>query len=122
MSDQDTLHQIFALQLCFDQTVQSKQPFVDWTPEERVTALVGHLIHESYEVRNALGTVITGDRKWWKQLTLTEEKWDGIHEELIDCLHFLVSAMINAGMSPHDVLRVYERKNKENHDRQARKY
>src|SRR5665648_1181046 len=71
----DRLERIFELQASFDASVQNRPPFSEWNKEGRVVALLGHLIQESYETRNTLGVVITGDRKWWKQQILTEEKW-----------------------------------------------
>jgi len=121
MSD-DSLERIFKLQESFDVTVQKYPPFSNYSQEKKVTALLGHLIHESYETRNELGTVITGDTKWWKNEVLDQTKWSKVHEELIDCVHFLVSAMLNAGMTYKDVLEEYEKKNRENHARQERGY
>jgi dimeric dUTPase (all-alpha-NTP-PPase superfamily) len=118
----DRLERIFELQASFDESVQNRPPFSEWTKEDRVIALLGHLVQESYETRNTLGVVITGDRKWWKQQKLTEEKWRGVHEELIDCLPFLVSAMISAGLTPQTVFEAYEKKNLENRKRQIENY
>ncbi len=118
----ERLDRIFELQASFDESVQNRHPFKDWDKEDRVTALLGHLIQEAYEARNTLGVVITGERKWWKQHTLTEEKWRMVNEELIDCLHFLVSAMISAGLGPESVVEAYEKKNKENRQRQLQNY
>ncbi len=118
----DRLERIFELQASFDESVQNKAPFSEWDKEDRVTALLGHLIQEAYEARNTLGVVITGERKWWKRHTLTEENWGMVDEELIDCLHFLVSAMISAGLDPESVVEAYERKNIENRRRQTQNY
>ncbi|MGZ4901877.1 MAG: dUTPase [Halobacteriota archaeon] len=118
----DRLDRIFELQASFDESVQNKPPFKEWDTEDRVTALLGHLIQEAYEARNTLGVVITGERKWWKKHKLTEEKWRMVDEELIDCLHFLVSAMISAGLSPQAVVEAYEKKNMENRKRQLQDY
>ncbi len=118
----DRLDRIFELQASFDESVQKWPPFSEWDTEDRVTALLGHLIQEAYEARNVLGVVITGERKWWKRHKLTEEKWRMVDEELIDCLHFLVSAMISAGLEPQAVLEAYEKKNMENRKRQTQNY
>ena len=118
----DRLERIFKLQSSFDKSVQNRAPFSEWDTEDRVVALLGHLIQESFEARNTLGVIVTGERKWWKQPKLTEEKWHEVHEELIDCLHFLVSAMISAGLAPQTVFEAYERKNLENRKRQAERY
>ena len=118
----DRLDKIFELQASFDESVQDRPPFNEWSQEDRVVALLGHLIQESYETRNTLGVVITGERKWWKKHTLSAEKWSDVHEELIDCLHFLVSAMISAGLTPQTVVEAYEKKNLVNRRRQAESY
>ncbi len=118
----DRLDRIFELQASFDESVQNQPPFSEWDAENRVTALLGHLIQEAYEARNTLGVIITGERKWWKRHKLTEEKWRMVDEELIDCLHFLVSAMISAGLNPQAVVEAYERKNAENRKRQMQNY
>ena len=118
----DRLDRIFELQASFDESVQNRPPFNEWSKEDRVVALLGHLIQESYETRNTLGVVITGEGKWWKNHTLSAEKWRGVHEELIDCLHFLVSAMISAGLTPQTVTEAYEKKNLINRKRQAERY
>lgn len=119
---EDSFERIFRLQWRFDQTVQNRPPFSDYITEKKVSALLGHVIHEAYETRNELGTVISGDIKWWKDEHLSENSWDKVREELIDILHFLISAMLNAGMTSEDVLDEYEKKNKENHARQKRGY
>ena len=59
----DRLDKIFELQASFDESVQNRAPFNEWSKEDRVVALLGHLIQESYETRNTLGVVITGERK-----------------------------------------------------------
>ncbi|MGD0171476.1 MAG: dUTPase [Halobacteriota archaeon] len=118
----DRLDKIFELQASFDESVQNRAPFNEWSKEDRVVALLGHLIQESYETRNTLGVVITGERKWWKKHTLSAEKWRSVNEELIDCLHFLVSAMISAGLTPQTVIEAYEKKNLINRKRQAESY
>jgi len=118
----DRLERIFELQADFDGSVQNRPPFSEWDAEDRVAALLGHLIQEAYEARNTLGVIITGERKWWKKHTLTDEKWRLVYEELIDCLHFLVSSMISAGLSPQMVIEAYEKKNLENRQRQIENY
>lgn len=118
----DRLEEIFELQASFDESVQNRAPFSEWSKEEQVVALLGHLIQECYETRNTLGVVITGERKWWKTHTLSIEKWRSVHEELIDCLHFLVSAMISAGLTPETVIETYEKKNLVNRKRQLENY
>ena len=57
--------------------------------------------------------------KWWKK---DEEDWDNIKVELVDMLHFWVSMCTVAGLSAKDVVDLYFKKNKLNHDRQNQGY
>lgn len=57
--------------------------------------------------------------KWWKK---DEEDWDNIKIELVDMLHFWVSMCTVAGLSAQDVVELYFKKNKLNHDRQNQGY
>ena len=57
--------------------------------------------------------------KWWKK---DEEDWDNIKVELVDMLHFWVSMCTIAGMSAEEVIDMYFKKNKLNHDRQDKGY
>jgi dimeric dUTPase (all-alpha-NTP-PPase superfamily) len=57
--------------------------------------------------------------KWWKK---DEEDWDNIKIELVDILHFWVSMCTIAGLSAEDVVDLYFKKNKLNHDRQNQGY
>jgi len=61
--------------------------------------------------------------KWWKKLPEWDE--DNIHNlkvELIDILHFLVSAMIVMNMTAEDVYNLYMKKKQLNVDRQDNGY
>jgi NTP pyrophosphatase (non-canonical NTP hydrolase) len=116
------LKRIFELQKSFDATVQSFLPFSHWSKEEKVVALMDMVIQEALEVQNALGVTVNGRQKWWKQSDLTKDGWSVVNGELADVLHFLVSAMLHAGLDAEDILNEYEKKNKENHARQERGY
>jgi len=50
----DKLERIFELQKSFDESVQNEPPFSEWDKEEKVIALLGHLIHESMRPEIAL--------------------------------------------------------------------
>ena len=52
--------------------------------------------------------------KWWKSKDINEE---ALKEELIDALHFLLSAMLLAGMNAEEVFKVYVKKNEKNFTR-----
>jgi dimeric dUTPase (all-alpha-NTP-PPase superfamily) len=60
------------------------------------------LIHEAVEAQRELPI------KWWS--TRREYSATKVSEELIDCLHFLVSAMLMNGMSADDVMTAYTKK------------
>lgn len=83
------------------------------SPEQCLQFLTA-LIHETVEARDELNW------KWWKQPKLVQK--NKLQEELIDCLHFLVSAMISADMSPELVHHMYLHKNRVNHERQENGY
>jgi phosphoribosyl-ATP pyrophosphohydrolase len=68
------------------------------------------LIHESVELEDSTPW------KWWKGGSVTD--WDNVKIELIDMLHFLISMMQVAGMSPQEVYELYMKKNNLNHHRQ----
>ena len=57
--------------------------------------------------------------KWWSK---DEIDMQNIHVELIDILHFLVSAMICAGLTPDKVFDVYRQKHAVNLNRQDSGY
>lgn len=65
---------------------------------------------EVCEVREAL----TQRVKWWK-LKIKDD--NGVKEEMIDCLHFLMSGFLAMGMTAEDVYNIYCEKNKENFTR-----
>ena len=57
--------------------------------------------------------------KWWKK---DDDDWDNVKIELVDMLHFWVSMCSVAGLSAQDVVDLYFKKNKLNHDRQDQGY
>jgi dimeric dUTPase (all-alpha-NTP-PPase superfamily) len=57
--------------------------------------------------------------KWWKK---TEDDWQNIKVELVDILHFWVSMCTVADLDALEVLDLYFKKNKLNHDRQNQGY
>jgi len=57
--------------------------------------------------------------KWWSK---DEIDIQNVRVELIDVLHFLVSAMICAGLTPEKVFDVYRQKHAVNLDRQDSNY
>ena len=57
--------------------------------------------------------------KWWKK---DPDDWDNVKIELVDMLHFWVSMCTIAGLSAQEVMDLYFKKNKLNHDRQDQGY
>jgi dimeric dUTPase (all-alpha-NTP-PPase superfamily) len=57
--------------------------------------------------------------KWWKK---DAEDWDNIKIELVDMLHFWVSMCTIAGLDAKEVMELYAKKNKLNHNRQEQGY
>lgn len=57
--------------------------------------------------------------KWWSRDQLDVQN---VRVELIDILHFLISAMISVGMQPADVLHLYRQKHAVNMQRQDQGY
>lgn len=62
----------------------------------------------------------TASWKWWSKDQGVDLR--ALRVEVIDCWHFLISLSIAAGMTPEDVLRIYEQKWKVNQERQAKGY
>jgi len=57
--------------------------------------------------------------KWWKK---DDDDWTNVKIELVDMLHFWVSMCTIAGLNADDVIDLYLKKNKLNHDRQEQGY
>ena len=59
--------------------------------------------------------------KWWRtKVDLLDEQ--NVKVELIDILHFWMSACMVMGLEPEDVLRMYKQKNEVNYNRQKSGY
>jgi dimeric dUTPase (all-alpha-NTP-PPase superfamily) len=87
----------------------------DLDPEVRKKWILNYLralVHEAVEAEDACAW------KWWTKDKAIDEQ--GLKVEIVDLWHFLISATIAAGMSPAEVLSVYEQKWKVNHARQDR--
>jgi dimeric dUTPase (all-alpha-NTP-PPase superfamily) len=69
------------------------------------------LIHEAVEARDETNW------KWWKE---TEDiDHDKLKEELVDCLHFLLSAFLAEGMDAEEIVDLYLKKKYTNIERQG---
>ena len=82
--------------------------------EGKVSALCTAIMHEAVELQR------TTNWKWWK--TPTEFNEAEAREELIDIWHFVVQASLELSLTPDDILKEYERKNKINRQRQKDGY
>ncbi|MBI3726525.1 dUTP diphosphatase [bacterium] len=69
------------------------------------------LVHEAIEAEDACAW------KWWTRDRLDEQ---ALKVEVVDLWHLLISLTIAAGMSPQDLLAVYEQKWRVNQARQDR--
>jgi dimeric dUTPase (all-alpha-NTP-PPase superfamily) len=68
-----------------------------------------HLIKEVTEVQVAAGF------EYWKKNRVPDI--DGIKEELIDCLHIILSMCVMTGMGPDQIYRLYIEKHERNKTR-----
>lgn len=103
---EDYLETIFS-----EQKVLNKRIGSDNTTPQQCFDFLGALLHEVVEARDELHW------KWWKK-SHPPINQDALKEELVDCLHFLVSAMLSAGMDAKEVTNLYLHKNEVNHKRQ----
>lgn len=92
--------------------------FKDLPKETRVVLLMSALIGEGKETQEALGLLPEFGAKWWKK----NINWNLVKEELMDCLHFLLSAFLAAEMTPEEVFDRYYRKWRINFQRQENDY
>jgi hypothetical protein len=139
----DKLEELFSMQSKFDERVYEKPikdsllirffpalitnmvlqhdgdvTFKDLSREIRVTLLLSALIGEAKETQEALGLLPEFGAKWWKE----NINWDLVNEELMDCLHFILSIFLNIGLTPDDIMKHYEKKWKINFQRQDSNY
>jgi dimeric dUTPase (all-alpha-NTP-PPase superfamily) len=70
------------------------------------------LVHEAVEAEDACAW------KWWAKDKSIDAQ--ALKVEIVDVWHFLISATIAAGMSPYELVAVYEQKWRVNHARQER--
>jgi hypothetical protein len=97
----------------------AKDPkFKNLPKEMRITLLMSALIGEAKETQEALGLLPEFGAKWWKK----NINWELVKEELMDCLHFLLSAFLSARMTPEEVFERYHAKWKINFERQDNNY
>lgn len=101
-----------------DKIKQDKPEF--WEKEsfegERIFRLCSFLIHEAVELQQ--------ETKWkhWKAPENYKIDYENRKVEIADLWHVLIQLTQEAGFNAEDVLNMYLDKNKENHNRQERRY
>jgi len=111
---EDQLRKIFRLQGEYDKMVLDTFHEANKTLDQKISALCTATIHEAVELQRLTSW------KWWKkaeELNKADAK-----EELIDILHFVISAARFLDMTPEEFTKEYERKNQINRERQNRGY
>lgn len=114
---QDKLERIFELQKALDDRItngSSSMLSCNNESGDRISQLSTAIIHEAVELQRLTNW------KWWKKPTWFDNK--EARHELVDIIHFVVSAAIVLGMTPSDILNEYEKKNRINHQRQEQGY
>ena len=109
---EDRLDSIFAMQKSLADMMNLDRYPKD--TEGKVSALCTAIMHEAVELQR------TTNWKWWK--TPTEFNEAEAREELIDIWHFVVQASLELNLTPDDILKEYERKNRINRQRQKDGY
>ena len=111
------LEQIFEKQIELNKKIEPKlYELIKEDPELKRRWFLNYELALRQESAEAVDSL---NWKWWKK---DEEDWDNIKVELVDMLHFWVSMCTVAGLSAKDVVDLYFKKNKLNHDRQNQGY
>ena len=119
----DKLDQIFAMQRDLNRHTFEKNQLVgfDEIPEDRKLQnewLRNYALAKPEEIAELVDST---NWKWWRtKVDLYDEQ--NLKVELVDILHFWVSACQVMGLSAEDVFRMYTQKNKINAARQDRGY
>lgn len=109
---EDKLESIFKLQKSLEQMMNLDRYPKD--VEGKIAALCTAIIHEAVELQR------TTNWKWWKKPVAFNK--EAAREELIDIWHFVIQASLELNMTPDDILREYQKKNKINQQRQRNGY
>lgn len=109
---EDRLESIFKLQKNLERMMN-----LDRYPKDvvgKISALCTAIIHEAVELQR------TTNWKWWKKPIAFDK--EAAREELIDIWHFVIQASLELDMTPDDILKEYQKKNKINQERQKNGY
>ena len=110
--EDDKLESIFKMQKSLEKMMRLDRYPKD--VEGKISALCTAMIHEAVELQRVTNW------KWWKTPVTFDET--AAREELIDIWHFVVQASLELNMTPADILREYQKKNKINRERQKNGY
>ena len=110
--EEDKLESIFKMQKNLEKMMRLDKYPKD--VEGKVSALCTAIIHEAVELQR------TTNWKWWKTPVAFNET--AAREELIDIWHFVVQASLELNMTPEDIQKEYQKKNKINQERQKNGY
>ena len=110
--EEDRLESIFKMQKNLEKMMKLDRYPKD--VEGKISALCTAMIHEAVELQR------TTNWKWWKIPVTFDEA--AAREELIDIWHFVVQASLELNMTPGDILKGYQKKNKVNQERQKNGY
>ena len=108
----DRLESIFKMQKNLEKMMKLDRYPKD--VEGKISVLCTAIIHEAVELQR------TTNWKWWKTPIPFDEA--AAREELIDIWHFVVQASLELNMTPADILKEYQKKNKINQERQRNGY
>lgn len=106
----DKLDAIFEKQLAFNQYMETKRNLPEVSREVWIQRECMAMMVELSEVLEEV------NYKWWKNAKPLDEA--AIKEELVDVLHFFVSACQKMGMTAQELYDGYMDKNQENFNRQ----
>ena len=106
----DKLDAIFEKQLAFNQYMETKRNLPEVSQEVWIQRECMAMMVELSEVLEEV------NYKWWKNAKPLDEA--AIKEELVDVLHFFVSACQKMGMTAQELYDGYMDKNQENFNRQ----
>ena len=109
---EDRLESIFKLQKNLERMMNLDRYPKD--VEGKISTLCTAIIHEAVELQR------TTNWKWWK-IPIAFDK-EVAREELIDIWHFVIQASLELNMTPDDILKEYQKKNKINQERQKNGY
>jgi len=119
-----SLEQIFEMQHALNEHTRQSNGLplfaeIKESIEEREKWVLNYLRAMQQEISEAIDET---SWKWWKAPKPNLINEAELKIELVDVLHFWVSACIMLGMEAEDVFRIYKTKNEVNYERQKTKF